>query len=161
MAGMDKRTTPPRIGVIGGAACSQSQAEAAYRVGSLIAQSRGILICGGMGGVMEAACRGAWDHGGITVGILPGSSVREGNDFLTVPLATGMGYARNVLVVLSSQALIAVGGKYGTLSELAYAAQFGVPVFGLSTWKLRLPMKHVRSPAEAVRLALEAAGGRT
>jgi hypothetical protein len=107
---------------------------------------------------MEAACRGAHENGGLTVGILPGSSAREGNRYLTVPLATGLGYARNALVVMSSQAIVAIGGRYGTLSELAYAAQFGVPVFGLSTWKVRMPVKHVKTPAEAVRLAFEAIG---
>lgn len=156
---MEGRKAPPRIGVIGGSSCTAKQAEAARKVGSLIAQGGGILVCGGMGGVMEAACRGAIEHGGITVGILPGGSAREGNRYLTVPVATGMGYARNALVVMSSQAIIAIGGRYGTLSELAYAAQYGLPVFGLSTWKVRMPVKHVRTPAEAVRLALEAAGG--
>lgn len=155
---MDGRKAPPRIGVIGGSSCTAKQAEVAQRVGALIAQRGGVLVCGGMGGVMEAACRGAHENGGLTVGILPGSSARDGNRHLTVPLATGMGYARNALVVMSSQAIIAIGGRYGTLSELAYAAQFGVPVFGLSTWKVRMPVKHVKTPAEAVRLAFEAAG---
>jgi hypothetical protein len=161
MAGkaMENKTPPLRIGVIGGSNCTAKQAEAAHRVGELVAQRGGILVCGGMGGVMEAACRGAAGSGGITVGILPGNSAREGNRYLTVPVITGMGYARNALVVMTSQALIAIGGKYGTLSELAYAAQFGVPVFGLSTWKVRMPVRHVRTPAEAVRLAFEAAKG--
>jgi hypothetical protein len=150
---------PARIGVIGGSSCNPRQSEIAYKVGQLIAQGGGILVCGGMGGVMEAACRGAWENGGITVGILPGGSAREGNRYLTVPVVTGMGYARNALVVMSSQAIVAVGGKYGTLSELAYASQFGVPAFGLSTWKVRMPVKHVRSPTEAVRLAFEAVRG--
>lgn len=156
---MEGRKAPPRIGVIGGSTCTAKQAEAARKVGELIARRGGILVCGGMGGVMEAACRGAAENGGITVGILPGNSAREGNSHLTVPVATGMGYARNSVVVMSSQAIIAIGGKYGTLSELAYAAQYGLPVFGLSTWKVRMPVKHVRTPAEAVRLAFEAAGG--
>lgn len=148
-----------RIGVIGGSSCTHRQAEAAYRVGGLIARQGGIVICGGMGGVMEAACRGATEAGGITVGILPGNSANEGNRHLTVPVVTGMGYARNTLVVLSSQAIIAIGGKYGTLSELAYAAQFGIPVFGLSTWRVRMPVKHVKTPAEAVRLAFASIRG--
>ncbi len=157
---MADSTVPIRIGVIGGSSCTPRQAEMALRVGQLIARRGGILVCGGMGGVMEAACRGARENGGVTVGILPGGSACEGNKHLTIPVATGMGYARNVLVVMSSQAIIAIGGKYGTLSELAYAAQFGVPVFGLSTWKVRMPVKHVRTPAEAVRLAFEAARNR-
>lgn len=156
---MADKASPPRIGVIGGSSCTPRQAETAFKVGQLIAQRGGILVCGGMGGVMEAACRGAWENGGFTVGILPGGSAREGNGYLTVPVITGMGYARNALVVMSSQAIVAIGGKYGTLSELAYASQFGVPVFGLSTWKVRMPVKHVRTPAEAVRLAFEAVRG--
>lgn len=151
---------PVRIGVIGGSSCTSRQAETAYKVGELVAGRGGIIVCGGMGGVMEAACRGARENGGITVGILPGGSAREGNRYLTIPVVTGMGYARNALVVMSSQAIVAIGGRYGTLSELAYASQYGVPVFGLSTWKVRLPVRHVRTPAEAVRLAFEAVGGR-
>ncbi|MBU1356283.1 MAG: TIGR00725 family protein [Candidatus Edwardsbacteria bacterium] len=144
-----------RIGVIGASSCSAKLAQAAYTVGKLIAESGAILICGGMGGVMEAACHGAIEAGGMTVGILPGSSARDGNEFLTVPVVTGLGYARNSIVVQSSQVLIAIGGKYGTLSELAYAAGFGIPVVGLSTWKIRAPIKHVRTPEEAVRMALK------
>lgn len=144
-----------RIGVIGASSCSAKLAQMAYTVGKLIAENGAILICGGMGGVMEAACRGAIEAGGVTVGILPGSSAKEGNDYLTVPVVTGLGYARNSIVVQSAQVLIAIGGKYGTLSELAYAAGFGIPVVGLSTWKIRAPIKHVKTPEEAVRIALK------
>jgi uncharacterized protein (TIGR00725 family) len=152
---MDSRI---RIGVIGASICSAKLAQTAYTVGKLIAENGAVLICGGMGGVMEAACRGAVEAGGITVGILPGSSAKDGNKYLSIPVVTGIGYARNSIVVQSSQALIAIGGKYGTLSELAYAAQFGVPVVGLSTWKIRAPIKHVKTPEEAVRMALKLAG---
>jgi len=145
------------IGVIGGSTATKGQLEAAYKVGSLLAAHQAVLVCGGMGGVMEAACRGAQENGGLTVGILPGSSAREGNRYLTIPIVTGLGYARNAVVVQTSQAIIAIGGKYGTLSELAYAAQYGIPLVGLSTWKVRLPIKHVRTPSEAVKLALQLA----
>lgn len=145
------------IGIIGGATASKAQLEAAYKVGSLLAKQQAVVVCGGMGGVMEAACRGAKENGGLTVGILPGSSAREGNRYLDIPIVTGLGYARNAVVVQTAQAIIAIGGKYGTLSELAYAAQYGIPLIGLSTWKVRLPMKHVQTPAEAVRLALQSA----
>lgn len=144
-----------RIGVIGASACSAKLSQTAYTVGRLIAESGAILICGGMGGVMEAACRGAVEAGGTTVGILPGSSAKEGNEYLTIPVVTGLGYARNSIVVQSAQALIAIDGKYGTLSELAYAAGFGIPVVGLSTWKIRAPIKHVKTPEEAVRMAIK------
>jgi hypothetical protein len=152
---MDSRI---RIGVIGASSCSAKLAQAAYTVGKLIAGSGAILICGGMGGVMEAACRGAVEADGMTVGILPGSSAKDGNEYLTVPVVTGLGYARNSIVVQSAQVLIAIGGKYGTLSELAYAAGFGIPVVGLSTWKIRAPIKHVKTPEEAVRMALKMVG---
>jgi len=144
--------------VIGASSCSAKLAQTAYNVGRLIAENNAILVCGGMGGVMEAACRGAVESGGMTVGILPGSSDKEGNGYLSIPIVTGMGYARNFIVVQSAQVLIAIGGKYGTLSELAYAAGFGIPVVGLSTWKIRAPIKHVRTPEEAVRMALKIIG---
>lgn len=148
---------PLRIGVIGAAACTAKQAKLAHEVGTLIAQRGGMLICGGMGGVMEAACRGAHAAGGLTVGILPGCSAGEGNDYVAVPILTGMGYARNAVVIRTCQAVIAIGGRYGTLSEIAYAAQFGVPVIGLTTWRIRTPIKHVKTPEEAVKLAFKLA----
>ena len=154
MAGADQ---PLRIGVIGAAACTAKQAKLAHEVGTLIAQAGAVLVCGGMAGVMEAACRGARAAGGLTVGILPGASAGEGNKYVTIPILTGMGYARNAVVVRSCQAVIAIGGRYGTLSEIAYAAQFKIPVIGLGTWKVRAPIKHVRTPQEAVKLALRLA----
>ncbi|MDI6739503.1 MAG: TIGR00725 family protein [Candidatus Edwardsbacteria bacterium] len=148
---------PIRIGVIGAADGTARQTRIAEEAGKLIAERGGILVCGGMSGVMEAACRGASLAGGITVGILPGGSAAEGNDYVSIPVLTGMGYARNALVVRTSQAVIAIGGRYGTLSEIAYAAQFGIPVIGLSTWKIRAPIRHVRTPQEAVTLAFKLA----
>ena len=148
---------PLRIGVIGAASCTAKQAKQAEEVGRLIAEAGSVLVCGGMGGVMKAACQGAQGNGGITVGILPGDSAAHSNEFVTIPVVTGMGYARNALVVRTCQAVIAIGGHYGTLSEIAYAAQFGIPIIGLGTWKVRAPIKHVRTPQEAVRLALKLA----
>ena len=147
----------PRIGVIGAASCTAKQARAAGETGRLIAEAGAVLICGGGPGVMAAACRGACQAGGLTVGILPGGSAGDANPYVKIPIVTGMGYARNVLVVKSSQAVIAIGGRYGTLSEIAYAAQFDIPIIGLGTWKVRAPIKHVRTPQEAVRLALKLA----
>jgi hypothetical protein len=108
-----------------------------------------------MGGVMEAACRGARSAGGTTVGILPGEDRDGGNGFLDIAIPTGIGYARNVMVVLSSRGVIAVGGRYGTLSEIAYCRVYGVPVVGLRTWELGEdrfgePLPRVESPGEAV-----------
>ena len=148
----------PRIGVIGASQCGKALSETAFQTGRLIAQGGGILVCGGMGGVMEAACRGANEAGGLTVGILPGASARDANRFVDVPIVTGMGYTRNSLVVLSSQAVIAIGGRYGTLSEIAFAIQYKIPLIGLNTWKIATAIKHVKTPEEAVKLAFKLIG---
>lgn len=108
----------------------------AEEVGRQLARQGVILVCGGLGGVMEAACRGAAAEGGITIGILPGDSPRAANAYVQIPIVTGVGYARNLSVVKSAEAVIAVGGSYGTLSEIAYALQSGIPVIGLNTWSL-------------------------
>ena len=148
---------PRRIGVIGTASCTAQQAKQAEQVGRLLAEAGAVLVCGGMGGVMAAACRGARGAGGVTVGILPCGAAAEANEYVSIPVVTGMGYARNALVVKTCQAVIAIGGRYGTLSEIAYAAQFGIPIIGLGTWKIRAPIRHVRTPQEAVKLALKLA----
>lgn len=142
-----------RIGVIGGARADIASLEAAGRVGRLIAGAGAILVCGGLGGVMEAAARGAKAAGGLTVGILPGSSPADANPFIDVPIATGLGFTRNSLVAMNADALIAIDGEYGTLSEIAYGIILGKRVIGLGTWDIRgvLPAK---SPEEAVSLAL-------
>ncbi len=143
------------IGVIGSASCSPSVAEIAYIVGKEIARRESILLCGGMGGVMEAACKGAKEEGGLTVGVLPGS--KEGaNPFVDIPIVTGMGEARNVIVARSCDAIIAVAGKYGTLSELAFALRFDVPVVGIATWNIDIPILKAKNPKQAVDMAFEA-----
>ena len=124
------------VGVIGGRRCSGEIAELAYRVGRGIAEQGWILVCGGMGGVMEQACRGARSRNGVTLGILPGNSRDSGNPYLSCSVITGLGEARNVLAVKSSQAVIAVDGSYGTLSEIALANAAGIPVVGLRSWRL-------------------------
>ena len=143
-----------RIGVIGGARADIASLEAAGQVGRLIAGAGAILVCGGLGGIMEAAARGAKDAGGLTVGILPGSSPADANPFIDVPIATGLGFTRNSLVAMNTDALIAIDGEYGTLSEIAYGVILGKRVIGLGTWNIRgvLPAK---SPEEAVSLALQ------
>ena len=108
----------------------------AEEVGSELARRDVILVCGGLGGVMEAACKGAQSEGGSTIGILPGESRQAANPYVQIPLVTGMGYARNIAVVKSAQAVIAIGGSYGTLSEISHALQSGIPVIGLNTWSL-------------------------
>lgn len=148
------------IAVIGGSDCSPQEAELAEEVGRELARHGAILICGGMGGVMAAACKGASSLGGLTVGILPGNSRQQANPHVQIPIVTGLGEARNVLVVKSAQAVIAISGKYGTLSEIAHALCTGIPVIGLNTWSLSQNDKPVDSiipaqnPAEAVNKAL-------
>ena len=151
----------PRIGVMGPGVCSPRCRQLAREVGFHIGRQGGILVCGGLGGVMEAAAAGARDAGGVTVGILPRGDASEANPFIDIPIITGMGNARNVINVLTSQAIIAVHGAYGTLSEIALALKCGTPVIGLETWELRPPegasapeIAIASTPEEAVALAL-------
>jgi hypothetical protein len=146
----------PRIGVIGGRAADKKTAEAARRVGELVAGAGAVLVCGGLGGVMAAAAAGARKAGGLTVGILPGNDPGEANGHIDVPIATGLGYTRNSLVAMNSDALIAIDGGFGTLSEIAYGNIYGKPVVGLGTWKIE-GLTAADSPEKAVELALEAA----
>ena len=148
------------IAVIGGGQCSPEEVKLAEAVGRELAKRDVILVCGGLGGVMEAACKGAHSEGGITIGILPGDSRQAANPHVQIPIVTGIGYARNLIVVKSAQAVIAVGGSYGTLSEISYALQNGIPVIGLNTWSLSRNGEEDKSvipaqnPAEAVNKAL-------
>ncbi len=124
------------IGVIGAHFCNEELFKKAFKVGKLIATNNFILICGGLSGVMEASCKGAKDAGGTTVGILPGDSICDANKYIDIPIATGMGHARNVIIARSSDALIAVGGGYGTLSEIALSIKMGKKVLTLDSWKI-------------------------
>lgn len=151
------------IAVIGGNKCSSEEARLAEQVGRELARRDVTLICGGLGGVMEAACRGAKSAGGMTIGILPGNTRADANSFVDIPIVTGMGYARNAIVVKSAQAAIAIAGEYGTLSEIAYALQSGIPVIGINTWSLSKngrehpAIKVAKDSLEAVEKAIEAA----
>jgi uncharacterized protein (TIGR00725 family) len=144
-----------QIAVIGNGDADPEECDVAYSTGRLVAGQRAVLVCGGLGGVMEAACRGAREAGGTTVGILPGTD--GGNPYLSVTIRTGLGIARNALVVLSADAVIAVGGKYGTLSEIAMALKSGRPVFGIGTWDIE-GVVPCSSPEDAVERAVKAAG---
>jgi uncharacterized protein (TIGR00725 family) len=124
------------ISVIGGSRCSRAEAELAEQVGIELATRGVTLVCGGLTGVMEAACRGARSAGGTTIGILPGERREDANPYVDIPIVTTLGEARNVVVVCSGQAVIAIAGEYGTLSEIAYALRNGLPVVGLNTWSL-------------------------
>jgi len=126
----------PAVAVVGPGEATPTELAAAEEAGRLIAAGGAILVCGGLGGVMEAACRGARGAGGTTVGILPGSDPRDANPWVEIAIPTGLGEARNALVVRAAHALVAIGGGYGTLSEIALALKAGKPVFGLATWRL-------------------------
>jgi uncharacterized protein (TIGR00725 family) len=156
------------VAVVGPARADAEDTEAAEEVGRLLARAGAVVVCGGLGGVMEAAARGCAAEGGVSVGLLPGVDRAAANPFLTVAVATGMGEARNALVVRAADAVIAIGGEFGTLSEIALALKAGTPVVGISTWTLARPadpsapdpILRAGSAAEAVALALEAAGPR-
>ena len=153
------------IAVIGPSRASPEIAEAAFQVGELIAGGGAILVCGGGAGAMEAACRGARSAGGTTVGILPGPTREDANPFVDIAIPTGMGEARNALVVRAADAVIAVGGGVGTLSEIGLALKMGRPVIGLRTWEVaptaedavEMAIERVESPEAAARAALAAA----
>jgi uncharacterized protein (TIGR00725 family) len=127
------------IAVIGAGQPAPGEARLAEEIGRELARRGHILVCGGMGGTMEAACRGAQALGGLTIGILPGEKRDGANAFVDIPIVTGIGHARNLAVVRSAHAVIAIGGNYGTLSEISFALQAGIPVVGLNTWAI---MRH-------------------
>jgi len=146
------------VGVIGGSWCSSEEEEWAVAVGRLLAERGAVLLCGGLGGVMEAAARGAQQGGGLTVGLLPGADPAEANPYIEVPLATGMGEMRNALIVRAAQAVIAIGGGWGTLSEIALAQRIKTPVVGLhDAFASGIDIPRVSSPEAAVAWALEQA----
>jgi uncharacterized protein (TIGR00725 family) len=124
------------VAVIGAAEAGPDAVADAEAVGRELARAGAILVCGGRGGVMEAASRGAAEEGGVTLGLLPEGDRSRGNPFLTVSVPTGMGELRNGLVARAGDAVIAVGGEFGTLSEIGFALKLGRPVVGLGTWEL-------------------------
>lgn len=150
----------PVVALVGAGRCDLQVAAIAEAVGYELAQRGITIICGGLGGVMEAACRGAKAARGLTIGILPGTDPAAANPWVDVAIATGMGEARNVIIVRSAQVLIAVDGEYGTLSEIAFALKLGVPVIGLNTWQLAQQgqvvntILEVQTPLQAVEEAL-------
>ena len=151
------------IAVIGEGRCSRRVAAQAERVGAAIGAAGAVLVCGGLGGVMAAASRGAARAGGVVIGLVPGVDRADANRWVTIPIVTGMDQARNVVLVRSCDAVIAIGGMYGTLSEIALALKLGVPVIGLRTWRLRqpegrrVPLVVAASPEDAVARAVRAA----
>ncbi|MEE8471316.1 MAG: TIGR00725 family protein [Dehalococcoidia bacterium] len=154
------------VSVIGGSRCTRQEARIAERVGAELARRGVTLVCGGLTGVMRAACKGARSAGGTTVGILPGSRREDANPYVDIPIVTTIGEARNIMVVCSGQAVIAIGGEYGTLSEIAYALRNNIPVVSLNTWSLARngqlddSMIIAQDPKDAVEKALAAIDGK-
>jgi len=151
------------IGVIGANRPDEETYQLAERVGAEIAKKGAAVVCGGLGGVMEAVCKGARGHGGLTIGIIPSDDRNDANPYVQIPIVTGMGIGRNVMLVKTADVLIAVAGEFGTLSEIAHALSLGKIVIGLNTWKLDkatgkdIPnLKDADTPEQAVALALEA-----
>ena len=150
-----------QIAVVGGSDPTADEAARAEELGRVLAEKGAVVVCGGLGGVMAAACRGAKSAGGLTVGLLPGQRRGDANAWVDIAIPTGLGEARNVLVVASASAVVAVGGEYGTLSEIAFALRAGKPVVGLQTWNLTRPSGEVDSgivpvanPASAAEIAV-------
>jgi uncharacterized protein (TIGR00725 family) len=144
------------VAVVGPGDASAAEQQAAETVGELLARSGAVLVCGGLGGVMAAACRGAASANGLTVGLLPGSERTAANEWVRVAIPTGMGELRNGLVVRAADAVVAVGGAYGTLSEISLALKTGVPVIGLDSWAID-GVENASSPDAAAARALELA----
>jgi uncharacterized protein (TIGR00725 family) len=147
-----------QIAVIGVTDCDEATRQTAYRVGKAVAESGAVLLSGGLGGVMEAASQGAHDAGGLVVGVLPTYHRGSGNRHLDVEIVTNLGHARNVVLAHSADALIAVAGGHGTLSEIAIGLKLGKPVIGLNSWSIDGVIA-ASDPEEAVRLALQHTGG--
>ena len=152
-----------QISVIGASEPSPEAVRLAKEVGRELARRGVTIVTGGLAGVMEAACKGAKEAGGTTIGILPGSDPSEANPYVDIPICTGIGYSRNVIVVKSGRAVIAVAGAFGTLSEIAHALGDGIPVIGLETWSISQngqPNHSIvvaKDPLDAVEKAIEAA----
>lgn len=144
-----------QIGIIGGRDVSSEIIKLAEETGRLLAEEGVIIVCGGLGGVMEAVCRGAKLAEGTTIGILPMNDPDAANQFVDIRVATGMGVARNSVIVNSCEGVIALSGRYGTLSEIAFALQKGIPVVSLKSWNIDDSVMKADSAEEAVKLILE------
>ncbi len=150
------------IGVIGGSQSDQENLEIAYRLGKLIAQNGWFLICGGLTGIMEYACKGAYEEDGITIGILPGGDKSSANPYVKIPIATGIGLARNFIIINTADVLVAIDGRYGTLNEISAALNLSKKVIAINSWKLKKSGEidtnlffEVNSPNEAIKLIKE------
>jgi len=148
------------VAVVGGGEAGTDALDVAQEVGRHLAKRGAVVVCGGLGGVMEAVCRGAKLEGGTTVGILPTEDRGNANQYVDIAIATGMGGARNALVVRAADVLIAIDGEFGTLSEIALALRTGTPVVGIDTWELSIggevadAILRINDPVAAVEAAL-------
>jgi uncharacterized protein (TIGR00725 family) len=149
------------IGIIGAGDASVEERNIAQEVGKEIARNGCTLLCGAMGGVMEASCQGAKSHGGTTIGILPGTSKAGCNPYIDYPIVTGMGHGRNIIVASSSDAIIAIGGSFGTLSEIAFALRLKIPIIGIKTWDVSSDIQKAETPQQAVFMAIKLIGTNT
>ncbi len=138
------------IAVIGGRRVRKELLLIAEDVGRLIAERGAVLLCGGLGGIMEASAKGAKDAGGLTLGVLPQDDKGHANPFIDVPVATGLGIGRNVIIARTADSLVAIGGQYGTLSEIAFSLQLKKPVVGIETWDIDGVIR-AETPEDAVR----------
>ena len=162
-----RQERPPLVGVCGTSRDDPATDELAERVGGLVASRGGIVVCGGLGGVMAAAARGAARAGGFSIGLLPGDSADDAAAEVSLAIPTGLGEMRNALIVRACPVIIAIGGAYGTISEIALALRSGRTVIGLDTWEIRPPGGHIADPGirraasadEAVSMAFAAIDG--
>ena len=142
------------VAVIGGHSCSKEVEQLAQNLGKELTKVADYLVCGGLGGVMEAVCQGFKAAGGVTIGIIPSYNKKDANPYVDIVIPTGLGLARNVLVVQASDSVVALPGEYGTLSEIAYCLQFGKPIISLGSWDIKGVIK-VKTVEEAVGMIKE------
>ncbi|MFQ6008547.1 MAG: TIGR00725 family protein [Candidatus Zixiibacteriota bacterium] len=147
----------PMIAVVGASKCSKKLRDMAAQVGKYVAEHGGVIVCGGLGGIMEGAARGAKEAGGVTIGILPTDNKDDANEFIDYVIPTGFGEARNIMVVRTADAVVAFPGKYGTLSEMAFALNADKPVVSVNAWRLSDEIQQVENPVEAAELAMKLA----
>ena len=151
---MERKTV---IAIIGASKCSKKLRDMAAEAGRCVAENGGVVVCGGMGGIMEGAARGAHEAGGVTIGILPTDDKNDANEFIDYVIPTGFGEARNIMVIRTADAVLAFPGKYGTLSEMAFALRDKKPVISISAWKLGDEITQMDDPKKAALKALELA----
>jgi uncharacterized protein (TIGR00725 family) len=145
----------PRIGIVGGSVCTEETYQLAKEIGREIGKRGAYLVTGGVGGVMEAACIGAKEAGGTTIGILPGDKFHSANPWVDIPIVTGLSHGRNIIIVRSCDVIIAISGSYGTLSEIAFALKLNVPIIGFKSWNIDDSILKATSASEAVALAFQ------